>query len=356
MRKGEVAASLTKSASSAATDLVFATAQDHREWDALVGSWGGEVLQSWAWGEFKSRTGWYPERVLCTRDGQPVAAVQWLRRRVPLLGCLAYIPRGPVVAPKEASVAESVVRHVAEEARRTGAFALWAEPPWEAEHGPRLPAAFVATPDYIQPPATGLVDLRPPSEAVLAGFQSSMRRNIRLAFRRGLEVRVGRTEADWQGFYALLTETAERDGFGIHTWPYFATMRETLGASGVATLFLAEHAGKPLGGLLLTAYGGTATYLFGASATAGRDLRVGHGLQWHAMCWAKEHGCHTYDLWGMPADTSPTDPLAGVHRFKRGFSPRTVSYAPTTVAALDPRRFWVWSKLTPLARKLIPGF
>lgn len=356
MQKGEVAESLTKTTSSAATDLEFTLAQNQQKWDAVVESWGGEVLQSWAWGEFKSRTGWETARALCFRLKKPVAAVQWLWRRAPLLGSVAYIPRGPVVAPDEPSVTEFVVRYVVEEARRTGAFALWVEPPWEANQGPILPASFVSTPDYIQPPATGLVDLRPPTETVLAGFQSSMRRNIRQAFRRGLEVRLGQTEADWQDFYALLLETAERDEFGIHTWPYFAAMRETLEASGIATLFLAEHKGEPLGGLLLTAYGGTATYLFGASATSGRDLRVGHGLQWHAMSWAKEHGCHTYDLWGLPATNNPTDPLAGVHRFKRGFSPQVVNYAPTTVAALDPRRFWLWNKLAPVARKLVPGY
>ena len=347
---GEVAAG------DAATDLTFTTAHNQQEWDALVAAWGGELLQSWAWGEFKSRTGWRAERTLCERAGQPVAAAQWLRRRIPLLGILAYLPRGPVCAAGESTPASAIVDRVAVEARRAGGFALWVEAPWEANQGPELPASFSSTPDYIQPPATGLVDLRPPPESVLATFHSSMRRNIRTASRRGLEIRVAKTEKDWRDFYPLLSETAERDGFGIHTWPYFATMRETLEAAGWATLFLAEHAGTPVGGLLLTTFGNTATYLFGASATAGRDLRIGHGLQWHAMCWAKDNGCHTYDLWGMPATADPNDPLAGVHRFKRGFSPRVVSYAPTAVAALDARRFWLWRRMSPLARKLLPGF
>lgn len=356
MEKGEVAASLTKSAGAAATDLTFTAALEQREWDALVGDWGGGLLQSWAWGEFKSRSGWQAARALCLRDGQPVGAAQWLRRPVPLLGWVAYVPRGPVTAPNQSAAAYAVVRHVAEEAQRAGAFALWVEPPWERSRGRELPPEFAATPDYIQPPATGLVDLRPPSEAVLAGFHSSMRRNIRLAFRRGLAVRVGRTEADWQAFYALLTETAERDGFGIHTWSYFGDLRDILEAAGTATLFVAEHAGQPVGGLLLTRFGDTATYLFGASATRARDLRVGHGLQWHAMCWAKEQGCSTYDLWGMPATNDPADNLAGVYRFKQGFSPRVINYASTSVAALDPRRYWVWNRTAPLARKVLPGF
>lgn len=341
-------------AGDAAPDLTFTAAHNQEEWDALVASWGGGLLQSWAWGEFKARTGWLAARVLCVRDGQPVAAAQWLQRRAPILGNLAYVPRGPVCAPGESTSAHAIVGHVAVEARRAGAIALWVEPPWEANQGPQLPADFGSTPDYIQPPATGLVDLQPPPEAVLAGFHSSMRRNIRLASRRGLKVRVAQTDKDWHDFYALLTETAERDSFGIHTWPYFATMRETLETAGLATLFLAEHTGRPVGGLLLTAFGNTATYLFGASATAERDLRIGHGLQWHAMCWAKESGCHTYDLWGLPATSDPNEPLAGVHRFKRGFSPQVVNYAPTVVAALDARRFWLWRKMSPLARKLLP--
>ena len=349
MRKGAAAAHC------AAADLVFDSAPSRQRWDELVGAWGGQLLQSWDWGEFKARTGWQTSRMICLRDDRPVAAAQWLRRSVPLLGALAYIPRGPVVAQGESAIAAPLVRRVAMAARNARAFALWVEPPWERECGPALPAEFAAAPHYIQPPATGLIDLRPASGVVLSGFQSGMRRNIRLAGRRGLKVRVGHSAEDWTSFYALLTETARRDNFGIHTDAYFAAMRETLEANGTATLFLAEHEGKSVGGLLLTKFGGVATYLFGASVTAGRDLRIGHGLQWHAMRWAQEHGCHTYDLWGMIASTGPTDPLAGVYRFKRGFSPQLVTYAHTEVAALDARRYWLWLRLAPLARKLLPG-
>ena len=349
MRKGVAAAN------GAATGLAFDSAPSREAWDEFVSAGGGQLLQSWAWGDFKARTGWQTARMVCLRDGRPVAAAQWLRRRVPLLGTLAYVPRGPVVARDEFALVAPLLRRVSLAARRAGAFGLWLEPPWEKESGPALPPGYAATAQYIQPQATGLVDLRPPRDAVLSGFHGSMRRNIRLAVRRGLEVREGSGESDWRVFYALLTETAARDEFGVHTWPYFAAMRETLEEPGIATLFLAEHGGKPVGGLLLTVYGGVAAYLFGASATQARDLRVGHGLQWRAMCWAKERGCHTYDLWGMPAAAGADAPLAGVYRFKQGFSPQVVSYAPTAVAALDARRFWLWQRLAPLARKILPG-
>ena len=50
-------------------------------------------------------------------------------------------------------------------------------------------------------------------------------------------------------------------------------------------------------------------------------------VQWEAIRWAKERGCISYDLWGVPdADEASleaqfserSDGLWGVYRFKRG--------------------------------------
>lgn len=51
-------------------------------------------------------------------------------------------------------------------------------------------------------------------------------------------------------------------------------------------------------------------------------------LQWEAMRWARDKGCKTYDLWGIPDHPEEvledqfmdrSDGLWGVYRFKRGF-------------------------------------
>jgi peptidoglycan pentaglycine glycine transferase (the first glycine) len=51
------------------------------------------------------------------------------------------------------------------------------------------------------------------------------------------------------------------------------------------------------------------------------------------MLWAREQGCRTYDLWGVPDEDEATleagfaernDGLWGVYRFKRGFGGRLV--------------------------------
>lgn len=79
-----------------------------------------------------------------------------------------------------------------------------------------------------------------------------------------------------------------------------------------------------------------------------------HGLEWHALRWARELGCRRYDLWGIPdalgraagaADederaalesAAQKDPLIGVYRFKKGFGGRIVRYLPAYDLPLIP--------------------
>jgi lipid II:glycine glycyltransferase (peptidoglycan interpeptide bridge formation enzyme) len=71
-----------------------------------------------------------------------------------------------------------------------------------------------------------------------------------------------------------------------------------------------------------------------------------YAVQWAAMQWAKERGCTTYDLWGIPdyeeseleaQFTGRSDGLWGVYRHKRGYGGKIVRYA----GAFD----YVYSKL-----------
>ncbi len=88
--------------------------QDSLMWQLIndAGAWDNamrklpspHVLQSWAWGEFKSRWGWAAERWLLTgAQAQPRAAVQLLRRSISKLpACVLYAPKGPVSIDLEA--------------------------------------------------------------------------------------------------------------------------------------------------------------------------------------------------------------------------------------------------------------
>ena len=83
------------------------------------------------------------------------------------------------------------------------------------------------------------------------------------------------------------------------------------------------------------AWGCRAWYMYGASSDEHRNRMPNHLLQWEAIGWAKEKGCLTYDLWGIPDEDEEvlereflkrSGGLWGVYRFKRGFGGRVVRF------------------------------
>ncbi|MCA9934214.1 MAG: peptidoglycan bridge formation glycyltransferase FemA/FemB family protein, partial [Anaerolineales bacterium] len=152
------------------------------------------------------------------------------------------------------------------------------------------------------------------------------RYNIRLAERKEITVRQG-TATDLPAFAQLMRLTGERDGFGVHATDYYKRAYEVFAPDDVA-LLLAEFEGRPLSAVMVFKNGPRAAYLYGASSNEERNRMPNYAVQWAAIQWAKERGCTSYDLWGIP-DATPdeleaqfserSDGLWGVYRFKRGF-------------------------------------
>jgi peptidoglycan pentaglycine glycine transferase (the first glycine) len=319
---------------------VFEGADAGPAWDArLAAAPGGHVLQSWAWGELKARFGWRAQRVAVGN-----ACAQVLYRPLPGgLGSLAYVPKGPAADPADGAALQALLAAIRPLARRQRAICLKAEPAClpppgagkgtNADLAGRLRAlGFRPSPQAIQPRRTLLVDLDADPEELLGRMKQKTRYNIRLAGRKGVAVRAG-DEADLPAFYRLMEVTAGRDGFGIHTYEYYQAAHRLFVPPGRGRLLLAEYEGQLLAGLVVLAFGDTACYMYGASSDEQRNLMPTYLLQWQAMLWAKEQGCCTYDLWGVPDEDLETleaeftrrhDGLWGVYRFKRGFGGRLV--------------------------------
>jgi peptidoglycan pentaglycine glycine transferase (the first glycine) len=319
---------------------------EQASWDALVAAAPqGHLLQTWAWGELKSCFGWRVQRIAV--EG---ACAQVLYRRLPAnLGSIAYVPKGPLLDWTDTAAAGRLLEAIRPRALAQRAICLKVEPnapeePGRAEGHPapveRLVAlGFRPSAQTVQPRRTVLVELDDEPKALLARMKQKTRYNIRLAARRGVQVRAG-GEEDLPAFYHLMQHTAERDGFGIHSQDYYETAHHLLVEPGLGRLLLAEHEGTLLAALVVMAFAGEACYMYGASADEGRNLMPTYLLQWESMLWAKEVGCRAYDLWGVPDEeedaleatfTERNDGLWGVYRFKRGFGGRLVR----TVGAWD---------------------
>ncbi|MBI5877489.1 MAG: peptidoglycan bridge formation glycyltransferase FemA/FemB family protein [Chloroflexi bacterium] len=342
---------------------------DARAWDAFAGTHPhGHLLQMWAWGELKAKYDWVPDRVAVLDGDQFVAGAQVLFRRLPGgLGAMGYLPKGPIIAPDApAALWDALFAALKTLARTHCAHFIRIEPEWEAAQVPARPELH-PQPDttIVQAPASVLIDLRPAPDAILAQMHSKWRYNIRLAERKQINVRIGGAD-DLPLFQRLSEITAQRDGFPIRSEAYYRAAYDLFAADGAVALFVAEFEAKPLAAIMVFVAGPLAIYLYGASSDEERNRMPNHLLQWRAMLWAKERGCATYDLWGvpdLPADLdseAATPPAAGVRatklpvgllRFKEGFGGRLVRYAGVYDVVYNPLIHRLVNTLIELRRR-----
>lgn len=316
------------------------SASQREQWDQFINEHHyGHFLQSWGWGELKASGGWQPLRLALWDEQQEqiVAAAQVLCRtaaHLPLwAGHLAYIPKGPVIDWSRPQLCQSFFTQLDVYLRRKGAIALRLEPRLEVEVAVNncLMESMTPMPLYpvtpIQPIRTILLDLALDEATLLAQMKEKWRYNLRLAERKGVEVRKAQTVEDVHAWYALMQTTSERDRFGIHTLDYYLKAWQVFVPRRQACLFLAEYDGQVLAGIFVGLLAKEAIYLYGASSNERRNLMPNYLLQWRAICWARQQGATRYDFWGVPESEDENEAMAGVYRFKRGWGGRVVRFA-----------------------------
>lgn len=193
---------------------------------------------------------------------------------------------------------------------------------------------------HVQPPITGMIDVTPDLEEILASFKSKHRYNIRLAEKKGVEIRTFKStdqefDHELTQWYGLYEETAQRDGILIHSLAYYRQVAQNFPhgqnseQNRSMVLFQAYHQGDYLAGILVIYWNHRATYVYGASSNMKRNLMPAYALQWAAIREAKLLGCKDYDLFGMPGSPDPNHPMAGLYQFKAGFIQHLVIYPGT---------------------------
>lgn len=289
-------------------------------------------LQTWEWGAFKSRYGWQARRCWWANG----AAAQVLTRTSARgLARVLYIPKGPILDWGNTALVQQVLSDLEALARRERAIVLKFDPdvplatglPGEAPLDPvgsqleqtLNERGWRFSPDQIQFRNTVQLDLRPTEAEILARMKQKTRYNVRLAEKKGVQVRLGQL-ADLPLLYRLYAETSVRDGFVIRSADYYRDAWGSLMTAGRAQALIAEVEGEPVSALILVYFGPLALYMYGMSRNLHRDKMPNHLLQWEAMRWAKAHGCTTYDFWGAPDEFAETDAMWGVWKFKEGFN------------------------------------
>ncbi|MGB1287366.1 MAG: lipid II:glycine glycyltransferase FemX [Aggregatilineales bacterium] len=294
------------------------------------------VLQLAGWADLKTAYGWQSARVGITdADGTIIAGAQLLFRVLPMrLGAMAYLPCGAYVTDEAQWTRLWDAIHAC--AKKHGAAFLKWEPGFYLDDA--MPDFtqwdFVESPQTIQPPSTIMLNIADDDDAIMKRMNQGTRRKIRKSLKNDIYY----TEAsadDVQKFTQMMQTTGDRNDFGVHHPAYYEDAYRLLVPENAA-LILAEYENDVLAGLFVTATGGTAQYLYGASSNIKRKLMASYGVQWQAIQWAKARGCTYYDMWGIPDESAEileaefkdrNDGMWGVYGFKRGFGGEVVRSA-----------------------------
>jgi len=325
----------------------------------------GHVLQTWGWGDLKSKTGWKPWRlVLEDEKGEIVAGISILERKIPVVGIpIFYASRGPVLDTKDHQLFDALLREVKKLAKQRGAIFLKIDPD--------IPSSDKELENYlksrgfrsaetgkgfegVQPKYVFRLDISPDEETLMAQMHQKTRYNVKLAIKKGVKIRIG-TKADLPEFYRVLKETTERDKFLVRAYSYFEDMYDELHSVGMLELFLAEYEGKIIAGTLALIIGEKAWYLYGASSNSHRNVMPNYLIQWEMIRWAKSRGCTLYDFRGVPGQLTEDNPLYGLYRFKKGFNGVYTEFIGEWDLVYRPVVYFLWNTLEPIYSDVVKG-
>ena len=286
------------------------------------------VLQTAGWGELKAATGWNVRRFVL--EG---GVAQVLLKPLPLGLSVAYAPRGPLVAPEHLGEAIAALR---EALARERCASLLCDP--EAPDDPAIRASLArtgvsASPVFVQPRRTLLMDLSKGDEELFAAMRKKTRQYIHKAERAAVVTEESR---DVDRFMKVLSAVGQRDRFAIRSREYFETLLSAFGDR--ALLMFARIGDEDAGAMLLVRMADRAWELYGGWSGAHGEARPFYLLKWRAMLRMRQLGVRRYDMYGL-AD-SADDPLAGVENFKLGYGGEVVE--------------WIGALETPVRKALYP--
>ncbi|MDO4252262.1 MAG: peptidoglycan bridge formation glycyltransferase FemA/FemB family protein [Rothia sp. (in: high G+C Gram-positive bacteria)] len=348
----------------------FASNQEIAHWDehVIANPNGGNLLQSASFAGVKAKYGWKPLYLVyegnTERDGvqQPMTSYNLvLEKRVPLLGKVWYMIKGPDVYSVEDIPAILAAHKALIEREKLGVFLVKIEPDIVADEQARalLTKAGLVKSWNIQPnDSTAILDTDKTEDEVLKSLHSRGRNAVRRSAREGCQVeRVELSEQNMQAMYALM-DTVGQGNAQVHlrSYDYYRDFWTSFAQAGQGRLYFTYEDGQPSVGAYVINYGQKGTYKDGGSKPRRKQYGDSHQVQWRALTdLMKEQGIKTYDFCGTP----PSDQLKnkdhhhyGLGLFKTSFTKTVIDYVGVWDHVLQPHKYKIWNQF---AEKVMRG-
>lgn len=212
------------------------------------------------------------------------------------------------------------------------------------------PTAAAAATASLQPRNEWVLDITPPESDLFDAMHSKARYQIRVGERNNVQIAFLPTSPQiLESFFALLTETSERNTFGLLPKRSYQAAFEAL-MDTEAYVITAEIEGELASAALIFPYNKQAHYIFGCSANKYRKIAPSYYLQWRSIIRAKELGCTSYNFGGISDDIKSTH-LSGVTEFKKRFGGYSVEHGLPSDLVLQPLRYKAFNTYKRITRK-----
>jgi len=159
---------------------------------------------------------------------------------------------------------------------------------------------------------TILMDITPSLKDLYAGMRPHWKRELKIAERKRLEVVEGTGDELFGSVIEIHKEMVSRkrfvEGNDINQ---FRVMQARLPEHLKMRIMICKSTAGICAGLIWSAIGNTALYLFGATSNIGMKSNGSYLLQWKLIEQLKKDGCTVYDLNGINPEKNP-----GTYKFK----------------------------------------
>lgn len=301
----------------------------------------GHPMQSYAWGEAKKKTGVRVARFGVYENGVLKHVYQMTVHKLP------NIPRYVAYVPRSGLPDESVITYLHSWAKREKIIFIKWEPYVESKEGQHVMSALAHVRRSKHPLFTNWnqeLDLTPSEEDLLKNCKEKTRYCIRLAERKGVEVKEMSSDEGFKIFCDLYFATCKRQGYRGHTRAYHKMIWETLAPLGIAKIFIAFYQGRPLAAYEVFLWHDRVYYPYGGTADTDRNVPAAQLLMWRITQEGKRLGKSVYDMWGSLApDNDGKHPWNGFTYFKRGYGTRFVEMMPSYDHIIDPVLYPLYS-------------
>jgi lipid II:glycine glycyltransferase (peptidoglycan interpeptide bridge formation enzyme) len=307
---------------------------DETTWYQLLDQFAdANIYQTWAYGLIRSGQR-NSSHLLLKRQGRVVAIAQCRIVKVPVLGVgIAYVMWGPLWkltnVHSDPTVLRQAIRALRNEyARKRGLLVRLYPVLFEEEHGWVLPIleeeGFARASDEGRT-RTILMDLTPSLDELHERLLPHWRRELKVASKQDIEITEGPEDYLFENFIEMYKEMVARKKFQEPNNIYeFQDIQRRLPTEYKMRLILCRSSDGDCAGLICSAIGSTAVYLFGATTTVGLKRRGSYLLQWRLIQRLQETQVPQYDLNGINPETN-----AGTYKFKKdlaGEKGRAVSF------------------------------